>query len=119
MGISTDAVLFYGYHLPEDVEIDEEIHELWGKEHKVLVGTHCSGEAPMYYVYIVESEQTARMGYPKQIHRELINSLLTEVWNGYLLEFAAKHEIPLPNTEVDEYSKTSEIGWWLVSYWGW
>ena len=50
MTVSTDAILFYGYHLDEDaadVEALVEVLELDGAGEPVRVGQHCSDESPM------------------------------------------------------------------------
>lgn len=111
---STDAILFYGYHFPEDVELPDEVHELWGNDEPVLVGSHCSGDYPMYYVYIQESRTLASRGYPKEIK----TIIAEDHWPDLLITFAMKHGVDLPGTNLGEYEgEVSELGWWLVSNW--
>lgn len=117
MGHSTDAIIFYGYHLPEDTEVPDEVHDLYGKEHPVLVGTHCSGEYPMYYVYIQETETTAYRGYPKQITANTFDAPHIE-WYAKLRDFAQEYGIPFAGDEGEYGDDVSEVGWWLVSYEG-
>jgi hypothetical protein len=116
MTTSTDGILFYGYHLPEDTEWNiEEREELWDDDNPVLVGSHCSDESPMYYVYVQESQTIAPRGLP----REVTSLTARYFWDDQLHKFIEKHDLPPPNQEVNEYGgETSGIGWWLASYWG-
>jgi hypothetical protein len=122
MGQSTDAILFYGYHLPEDYVPNEEATELYKKEEPVLVGKHCSGDCPMYYVYIVESQTRAWRGNAQPIDPDQLREMDMRggaKWNGQLFDFAERYALPNPGEEVGEYlGSASTMGWWLVSYWG-
>lgn len=100
MGLSTDAILFYGFSLEEDEqyeyegEFDERDHdcylgrlcdEMWNKPiHGCVLGTHCSCEYPIYYVAIQGTQTVAWRGYPK----ELGQSLVAEVgWKAKIKKF--------------------------------
>ena len=115
MGQATDAILFYGYHFPEDYELPEEAVELW--EGDVLVGTHCSSDYPMYYVYVAESRTVAYRGYAKAVRPSGMADA-HPAWEERLLSFAQERGVPLPETPVEYTDGVSKIGWWLVSDWG-
>lgn len=120
MGVSTNGILWYGYHFDEgEVEVDkwEDLPESTG----VTMGVHCSDSVPMYYLAIKSSELTAYRGSPK-----LVNPYKTAAhsgnprpgdmrgdWDKELLAFAEVFGLPAPDT-----NGASELGWWLASYWG-
>jgi hypothetical protein len=86
----------------------------------VTLGTHCSGEYPMWYLAIKASEQVARRGSPKSINPHAMAAfggnlprLSTPSWNDQLIAFADEFKLPRPGQDG-----ASEIGWWLASYWG-
>jgi hypothetical protein len=158
MGVSTDAILFWGIvsdeeghpwlkHQPEDDEDDDDddsdddsdddefdweevyaeamgvpcpdaeygddtkpIYQAYWKRKREIIeasgctfGSHCSGDCPMDYVAVVESETTARRGYPE----EITSLEVKPDWEPKLREFCEKLNIPW-----------GEPKWWLVSYWG-
>ena len=118
MSTSTDAILVYGYHLPSqddaELHIPEEASDLFGGQHPVQIGYHCSDSYTMPYVYIKKSEIRAYRGTPKPIE-----ALKYEVgWDLQLREFAAKYGIPGPGDSIDMYNRASDLGWWLMSWWG-
>jgi hypothetical protein len=79
----------------------------------VVIGTHCSGEYPMYYLAIRVTESTASRGSPKLV-KPNAPYVGASGWDGQLTEFAREFELPLPGQD-----EASEIGWWLASYWSW
>lgn len=122
MGQSTDAIVFYGYHFDEDHEDVDHLMALyenqpWDSNALVRIDTHCSGDYPMYYVYVDASRVWASRGYPKLLDVQKIASSWQSSWDLELQEFAIEHGLTAPGT-ASEYSSTSEVGWWLVSYWG-
>lgn len=116
MGVSTNAILFYGYHLPNEIEIPDEANQATGD---VIVGWHCSDEAPMPYIYWKSSEVIAFRGSPKELPSTLPYTIGTY---QQIIDFAKKYGLPEPGKPVDPNDKwageASRIGWWLVSYWG-
>jgi hypothetical protein len=111
MSTSTDAILFYGYHLQDFYFEDDDTYEQLQMLYKapVQIEEHCAPECEMYYIYYADSRTVARRGYPKQIER-LPNM---DDADYEIIEFARQYNLPLPGTE-----NTSEIGWWLASWWG-
>jgi hypothetical protein len=122
MGMSADAHLFYGYHLPEGVEMPDEATDLYGDEHPVLVGHYGSGDYPVYYVYVQESRTVVWWDAPKAINPDQLREMDGvggPKWNGQLLDFAEKYALPNPGEEIGEYlGSASKMGWWLASYYG-
>jgi hypothetical protein len=93
----------------DDPEVQKIFHNYWDarskamKKSKCHVGTHCSGECPMYYVAVTESETKAYRGSP-----EVIKNLdITLEWVESLTNYCRKMGI-----EIDREPK-----WWLVSDW--
>lgn len=115
MSTSTDAVLFYGYHLPEETEVPEAAYELL--DGPVLVDYHCSGQYAMPYVYWATSRITARRGCPEPISPNDLDEKTERRAAEPILAFAREHGLPAPGEQVDD-EKASELGWWLVSWWG-
>lgn len=116
MGVSTDAYLFYGYLLPDDYEVDDDLFYKHFMTNEVIsIGRHCSDECDMKYVCIAESESRAYRGYPQKIddmHYKM-------GWDVALNRFIEEHDLPRPGEKVNEYGDAaSEFGWWLASYWG-
>lgn len=119
MGVSTNAYLFYGYHLPEDFEPPEEATELW--EGDVLMGSHCSMDCPMWYVYIKGSETRAWRGEPQPVNvRDMAyKAYPSDDWDNKIRSFAVKYGLPVPGENIDlDGGQASDLGWWLASYWG-
>jgi hypothetical protein len=110
MGVSTDAILFYGYHLgEEETEVPEQAAEVYGPDEPVLVGHHCSAAYTMHYLYVQASQTRASRGYPK----EITDLGYQTGWDLRLTEFAKRFGLPLPSQDG-----ASKPGWWLVSWWG-
>lgn len=123
MGVSTDGILFYGYHLPETsslpmhmaANIEQLIDELPG-DSLIQVDYHCSDEAPMPFIYWNTSHIEASRGNPKLVDLDQLRLLPADV-DQQLLNFAKEHHLPAPGEEV-EYGQASTVGWWLTSWWG-
>lgn len=80
MGVSTDAILFYGIEFDEDeLDTDENGELIEGDfldylEEKlegidIEIGTHCSYSDPIYYLYT--KRYLACRGYPERIPRNI------------------------------------------------
>ena len=156
MGVSTDAVIFYGilldkddcecqfndnegdyeedyakkkgwvendgglydekgeYALDKDSPEGKKAEKIWDKNRAELskitedcdveIGMHCSGDYPMHYVGIKESETFARRGYPVQI--DATNLSIETDWVDKLKDYCKTMGI--------KYKKPS---WHLVSWW--
>jgi hypothetical protein len=134
MGVSSDGILFYGFHFDEDelpeilsdneeAEDPEDPEDLvaklygwdgkypeysfqWEKLHPspIVVGTHCSYNYPMYYVAIKESDLSASRGTP-----EKVDMAVGPNWGALLREFCEKIGI--------DFDKQN-VGWWLASLYG-
>lgn len=105
MGVSTNAILFYGYCWDDQIEEfdwDEWEDKLEGLA--VDVNTHCSGDYPIPYLAIGESRKVARRGYPEEV-KSLEVGLM---WDATLTKAAEKLGIKMPQPEPR---------WWLVSDW--
>jgi hypothetical protein len=113
MGVSTDGILFYGIPVEEDSDVHERINDKDTSEGTIArlrnygesdmgisIGTHCSGEYPMYYIYACD--QTASRGSAVEVDFEVKSS-----WDRNLRAFCKKHNVPWEQPK-----------WWLVSYWG-
>jgi hypothetical protein len=111
MGMSTDAILFYGYvweeeQYDEEPIIPEEALDLYGSDEPVLAGFHCSSDYGMPYVYVQASHTRASRGYPKTVKslRE------REDWDAQLTAFVERFDISLTEAQGPD--------WYLVSYLG-
>lgn len=126
MGVSTDAILFYGFPLDDEdkqfedgypwereyKEICDFIAEKYGYKGddnwgfadklKVIIGYHCCEEEEMYYIAIEESIIKANRGFPKEIS----NLNIKPNWDKQLQEFYSKLKI-----------KVDKSKWWMVSNW--
>lgn len=116
MGVSTDGILFYGFPIEEGSDLHDRITEedsedqsedkiAWLKEYGnsdlgISIGTHCSYEYPMYYLY--SKEVTAARGYPKEL-----DVTVDPMWNKNFQAFCKKYQIPWIKPK-----------WWLASLWG-
>jgi hypothetical protein len=80
--------------------------EVWKHQetYPVTIGRHCSGDYPMYYVAIKESELTANRGYPQEVKSLEVNL----AWKHQLIEFCKVYGLEPP----------AKFGWYLASYWG-
>lgn len=123
MGVSTDAILFFGICIDDGSELHDRIVEesTAGDEGEPTKGTlawlndtgnakfgcivdaHCSHEYPMYFIAAQGSVITAWRGKPKGIEALTVHP----DWRSNLAAFCEKYGVPW-----------EEPGWWLVSYWG-
>lgn len=106
MGHSTNAYLYYGFDIysgedginkfyankdfdPDDNPDEVGILETLGKRHwpnytesmisnllGVSTGIHCSGDYPIYYIYVNESRQTAYRGYPEIVKQWTVEDFI-------------------------------------------
>lgn len=81
----------------------------------ISVGTHCSGECPMPYICIADTEQTARRGYPEAVNVAKVSETNKAWWNAALSDFIETMEIDLSAPEYGEAPQGP--GWFLVSDW--
>lgn len=108
MGVSTDAVMFYGYawkdedegHFPSYEEEDDSIEGVsWGR--------HCCIEAPMAFLSISKSQVTAWRGSPRAI-----TDMSTPIgWRDQL-------DRELERLGIDPPSGENQPGWWIASWRG-
>lgn len=125
MGVSTDAVLFYGFGLEDEygdevgdidwffsddsdacVYIDEEVLVRTGKSCKewdVEFGFHCHIDAPIWYICV--AGVTSNRGFATEITAATLK--VGEDWDSRLKDFCDAMGI-----------KYKQPAWWLVSYWG-
>lgn len=119
MGVSTDAILFYGIDFEERDNFTERLksvleehdnYEEWANDRleevgsPVRVGTHCSHEHEM--VYLFHTKFTAWRGSSTKLSQSQIEP------DGHW-RLAIEHAL-----EVLEMETTRPIGWHLVSWWG-
>jgi hypothetical protein len=168
MGVSTDAIVFYGYCwddecrlLPEgsdewtavvlrgrgvrrpwddfpkelnDPSHPQYVHDYdrrktaadqWTTDHRAELDewyaanraakaefgcdtdTHCSGDYPIPYVFVVASRVSAARGHPRELDPATVAA--RPEWGGMLDRFLAALAVERPHPEPK---------WWLVSYWG-
>lgn len=105
MGVSTDAVVFFGYCWDDEFELPETATELWKGD--VLVGRHGSDGWTVPYVYVEASRVSAARGYPQNLTAAMFAVQLG--WPEALDAFCADHNIVPPQESPQ---------WWLVSWWG-
>jgi hypothetical protein len=121
MGQSTDAILFYGYCWFDEhgdfTDDDWETSKQGKEEFGVEIGSHCSCDYPMPYIYISESEQRASRGDPERVNTEMVAAPhdVTAGWDNQLRAFIAKHQISLDKREYEDGPQGP--GWFLVSNW--
>jgi len=114
MGISTDAILCYGFQIyDEEKEIIEEKLEnfdsdnyLLHDKYNLIVITHCHSEYPEYILAASDSAHEAYRGHPEELGQE-IKSI--EQWRNDLLQFCSLSQIGINFREPQ---------WLLCSYWG-
>ncbi len=116
MGVSTDAMLMYGVplHEDEDLTYDEDdpsaktsgpayMRFMGNSEDGCEIVTHCSDEAPMYFVVIEGTLVRAWRGYPKEVETTSPKS----DWDERLKRFCKKHNL-----------SHRKPGWYIASMWG-
>jgi hypothetical protein len=108
MGMSTDAILFYGIALPEGDEASEVVERIFDtkfgspSEDGIIVGQHCCSNEPMFYIAAAE----------------LI------CWRGHVQdasEFVARHNTAEMNEKIKDFCaregiEHAEPRWNLVVY---
>ena len=121
MGVSTDAIVFYGLLVDDDSPAFEKLshyEETEAEEQNPLGGivytghaidgvtivTHCSDGSPMFAVAIADSVVTAWRGHPRPLQPVLPSHAGSD---AKLRAFCEKHGITW-----------REPSWLLVSYWG-
>jgi hypothetical protein len=121
MGVSTDAILGYGWASDEEesgsfVYNDEfyEVVKFCEKEFGVEIGTHCSGEFPMIYVADAKSLKRAWRGSVVKLDADKLEPK-AKADERLRLAFAYLKE-HLPEGELVETPKS--FSWFLVSNWG-
>ena len=121
MGVSTDAILFYGFtfydqdagapegfeHL-EAADKDARMFHNWSTDSKhVEIGTHCSNGSPMHFVCVKEPGWVARRGYAVEVDPEAVSAMTRPLWDMQIKMFCEEHNIPFQQPK-----------WFLASYWG-
>jgi hypothetical protein len=96
-------------------------------EFGVDIDSHCSGECPMAFIHIVQTDDDGKpldysgfysnsRGDAKAIDIQALAAAPTEEWDARLARFVEELGIPM---EPGEYADGPEgPGWFLVSYWG-
>lgn len=97
---------------------EDEIRSEFGCD----VGTHCSCDYPIPYIYVMESRVVAIRGYPKELdmHRLLHVSLdpfKGRLWTDLLDRFLEELEVEFPDPNDEYANKVQGPGWFLVSNW--
>lgn len=120
MGVSTNAILGYGIHFPEDehpwrdFDCEEDQAESWlkyklGEEDAakcpLTIVWHCYYDYPMYALLVKESITKAYRGYPQEVG--LPDEEVLYSWEITLREWLSKLDIPAQPGHL-----------WLMSYWG-
>lgn len=120
MSTSTDAILFYGYYLPDEDEIPDEAADTYlNTAAPVQIGYHCSDSSSVPFVCWGSSRTVAARGYPESITPT--NLTVPAGVDEQIRAFATRHGLPLPGAPADPdwpEDKASDLGWWLVSWWG-
>ena len=73
------------------------------------IGTHCSGDCSMPYVFVNDSAAMARRGCPEKIEQHQLK--IDYTWHAMLDRFMTELGIDKPDGQ-------DAPAWWLVSYWG-
>ena len=102
---------------PPDVEWSKDPdvraqYSRWFKEQRHIisaaacaVGTHCSFDYPMYYVYVQSSKHTANRGYPVQLQQDGL--VVAASWDNHIKAYCKLMELPC-----------KEPKWMLASFCG-
>lgn len=113
MGTSTDAILAYGIPVEEETtpgnlteEEWEEIREEWETDKIEARGFdviyHCSGDYPMYFLAVPNTEVRAWRGSPKKVDFHQTGTVAAVQWR-----------LAMDKLGVD----TTNAGWYLFSMW--
>jgi len=117
MGVSTNAIIFYGIDLgeyDEEAIYDDKKGEYIDSEF-VGVDMHCSCSYPMHYIYIKGSRIIASRGYPVVLDEKPLMpavgfKVYAEIewgeWNVLIEAFCKEHNLPY-----------KEPQWLLCSMW--
>jgi len=98
MGRSTNAYIYYGFdvydaeeglikYCKKEANPDNLLAELFyqnGHSERyveelmgVSVGTHCSGDFPIYYIYVTESQEFATRGFPEVVTQWPVDKIIS------------------------------------------
>lgn len=113
MGVSTDAVLVYGYNLDENVLSDETIERI---EHDrtidgklkslgIEIVDHCSDEETLYILGVSSSEKRAWRGYPLSFE---------ELDDFHHMDGDLREGLEILGVDPIDLSTPR---WWLASWW--
>lgn len=113
MGVSTDAIVFYGYCWDEEEDfIEEEEDDRNEKTPGVTWDEHGSDSSPIPCLYIEESYVCAWPDSPKPLLSEAISPGWDhESWDEKLNKELERRGIEKPEGE-------NQPGWWIASWWG-
>lgn len=127
MGVSTNAILAYGWADTEEdtaAIINEEtvpykVLEECENKFGVTVGVHCSDSCPMLYLADAKTLKRAYRGYPKELSLEdLIAFTNPEGADDKRLRDAIEFLNEHNPDECSRIKAPKSFGWFLVSYWG-
>lgn len=109
MGQSTDAILFYGYCWEDEhILFDNAEPGAQPEYENIGVGSHCSCDYPMPFIYIEDTKLRAWRGRPVEVTFNHIPPSTIE-WDESLSRFVEDLDI--------DVSEASGPGWFLVSMW--
>lgn len=122
MGVSTDAILGWGYTHFDDGSVEdlvaantgEEYEDLWdeiqaAERRGVVIGTHCHYAFPMVFVSIRAAHASARRGNPQELDQHHFEQGNHEEWKVLLQREMEAIGLPIPDEEP---------GWFICSDWG-
>lgn len=125
MSVSTDAILFYGYHWDEgeigDEEEKKKLPVQWGDSVETAVwrqvleargldsDDHCCEGCLLPYLFVEESRIRAARGYPKAI--DPTKCIPHPEWDLNL-------DAALRDLGISKPTGQDAPRWWLVSWWG-
>ena len=140
MGVSTDAIMFYGMLVKENEQPwgydefvwwrgvlgsseEDNYAYAWDRNNPMPfeVIKHCSKSCPMYGVAVPGTVLTANRGYPEKVR---IKDETVLVYGGEMSTFAT-----IPKVDPSEARKVWdacckynvpvdwEMAWWMVSFW--
>ena len=121
MGQSTDAILGFGWCGEGDVEyaddtdgdfsIREEVEKLFGVE----LGTHCSNDCPMPFLFDVKSKVKAWRGHPKTVGLLIADSDVSQRVCKALAWLWKEHPILAERWQLPK--KIQKCEWYICSDW--
>jgi len=128
MGVTTDAILFYGFELKdedgeevgdldyfltgseEECNWEELVEEKTGKTYQdwdVKFDCHCSDSYPIWYICINSAGKGAKRGYAVEITSATLQVDKCQAWSARLKAFCDAMGIECHSS-----------AWLLVSWWG-